>query len=130
MTQTPERSKRVDALRAVAESSLAAGPTGSSSADRWQMVVHADADDPAAASDGQPADAHNGDDYDDGCTTSVPAAPVDPYSRPPLGQVEGGPTIPNPVLLHLAFDATLRGMVDLTKRGRHGFTLRSTQSVP
>lgn len=108
-------SRRVDALRAIAESFLAAGPTGSSSADHWQMVVHANADDLAAASDGQPADVRNdGDyndgDYDDGCNTSVPAAPVDPYGRPPLGQVEGGPTIPNPVLLRLACDATLQGM--------------------
>ncbi|CAN5867546.1 hypothetical protein BH24ACT15_BH24ACT15_35210 [soil metagenome] len=64
----------------------------------------------AAASDGQPPrpDSYDGD-YDDGSDTTVPDLPVDPYSRPPLAQVEGGPTIPNPVLLRLGCDATLQG---------------------
>lgn len=102
-------SRRVDALRVVAESFLASGPTGSSSADHWQIVVHADADELAAAGDGQPAQPEVHDNsYDDGCNTLVPTMDVDPYSRPPLAHVEGGPTMPNPVLLRLACDATLQ----------------------
>lgn len=123
-------SRRVDALRAVAESFLASGPTGSSSADHWQVVVHTDADDLAAASDGQPAppDGFDGR-YDDGCDTVVPTVPVDPYSPPPLGQVKGGPTMPNPVLLRLACDATLQGIA----AGPDGTPVgigRRTRSIP
>lgn len=121
--------RRADALGAIAESFLAAGPTGASAADTWQLVVHADADVLAAAADGQPY--VEDDDCGDGRETPSPdeEVPGDPLGSPPLAQVHDGPTIPDPVLRRIACDATLVGMATDTDRGPIGVG-RATRVVP
>ncbi|HUG83118.1 MAG TPA: DUF222 domain-containing protein [Euzebya sp.] len=121
--------RRADALGAIAESFLASGPTGSTGADHWQLVVHADADRLAAAADGQPHQPTW--DYDDGCQTALPLPDLDlhPLGDPPLGRIQDGPCIPDPVLRRLACDTTLVGMAS-DADGQPIGVGRRTRTVP